>query len=329
MIKEITDANFAELLATGQPMVVDFWEEDLELFHRKGLVSKYKRYDLWEKEGIKDEANPLLPYNVTEPVVVKSYICENGEATEVRDNRTIQLEGRLIGGCMDILQMYPGTPYDKVREFNEKYKEDGFIWFMESCYLNLMGIRRAIWQLKQAGWLEHLKGFLIGRPLCFGEEAFGIDQYQAFQWMVDLTVEEVAYVEFVNLDDPKPGQQARAVEVILETTEAQGDGAEPTEDMSTIITGAARLNAALNILQQLEKNDIVGAAASIDVGSLSNIELWYGQRFQVKLGDANNMDIKISWMKSAVNQRSEYDMGILDVSFTTWPDRVGYTPIND
>ena len=99
--------------------------------------------------------------------------------------------------------------------------------------------------------------------------------------------------------------------------------------MSTIITGAARLNAALNILQQLEKNDIVGAAASIDVGSLSNIELWYGQRFQVKLGDANNMDIKISWMKSAVNQRSEYDMGILDVSFTTWPDRVGYTPIND
>ena len=25
MIKEITDANFAELLATGQPRVVDFW----------------------------------------------------------------------------------------------------------------------------------------------------------------------------------------------------------------------------------------------------------------------------------------------------------------
>ena len=25
MIKELTDANFAELLATGQPMVVDFW----------------------------------------------------------------------------------------------------------------------------------------------------------------------------------------------------------------------------------------------------------------------------------------------------------------
>ena len=136
-------------------------------------------------------------------------------------------------------------------------------------------------------------------------------------------------IEGVYLDDPKPGQQARAVEVVQETTAATEAASEPTEDMSTMITGAARLNAALNILQQLEKNDIVGAAASIDVGSLSNIELWYGQRFQVKLGDANNMDIKIAWMKSAVNQRSEYDMGILDVSFTTWPDRVGYTPIND
>ena len=136
-------------------------------------------------------------------------------------------------------------------------------------------------------------------------------------------------IEGVYLDDPKPGQQARAVEVVQETTTATEAASEPTEDMSTMITGAARLNAALNILQQLEKNDIVGAAASIDVGSLSNIELWYGQRFQVKLGDANNMDIKIAWMKSAVNQRSEYDMGILDVSFTTWPDHVGYTPIND
>ena len=136
-------------------------------------------------------------------------------------------------------------------------------------------------------------------------------------------------IEGVYLDAPKPGQQARAVEVVQDTTAATEAASEPTEDMSTMITGAARLNAALNILQQLEKNDIVGAAASIDVGSLSNIELWYGQRFQVKLGDANNMDIKIAWMKSAVNQRSEYDMGILDVSFTTWPDHVGYTPIND
>ena len=136
-------------------------------------------------------------------------------------------------------------------------------------------------------------------------------------------------VEGVYLDSPVPGEQARAVEVVLETTPEETGGAATEENEPVIITGAARLAAALDILEQLERNDIVGEAASIDVGSLSNIELWYGQRFQVKLGDANNMDIKIAWMKSAVNQRSEYDMGILDVSFTTWPDRVGYTPISD
>ena len=155
------------------PAVSDAWEL---LCGKKDTI---KGYDLWEKEGIKDEEHPLLPYNVTEPVVLKKYICENGIATEVEDDTEIQLEGRLIGGCMDILQMYPGTPYDKVNEFNEKYKEDGFIWFMESCDLNLMSIRRAIWQMKEAGWFAYLKGFLIGRPLCFGEEAFGIDQYRA------------------------------------------------------------------------------------------------------------------------------------------------------
>ena len=31
----------------------------------------------------------------------------------------------------------------------------------------------------------------------------GIDQYQAFQWMVNLTAEEVAYVEFINLREPQ------------------------------------------------------------------------------------------------------------------------------
>ncbi len=136
-------------------------------------------------------------------------------------------------------------------------------------------------------------------------------------------------VEGVYLDNPAPGQQAVALETML-TPAPTEDGAAATEETApVIITAADRLKTALAILQQLEANDIVGEAASIDVSSLSNIELWYGQRFQVKLGDANNMGIKISWMKSAVNQRSDYDMGILDVSFTTWPDRVGYTPFSD
>ncbi len=142
-----------------------------------GRIDTVKNYDLWEKESLKDEEHPLLPYNVTEPVEIKTFICKDGRA--MASTEEVVLEGRLIGGCMDILQMYPGTRYDKVKAFNDKYKEDGFIWFMEACDLNVISIRRAIWQMKEAGWFEHMKGFLIGRPLCFGEEAFGVDQYAA------------------------------------------------------------------------------------------------------------------------------------------------------
>ena len=36
-----------------------------------------------------------------------------------------------------------------------------------------------MWQMEQAGWFQHVKGFLIGRPLCHGQEMMGMDQYSA------------------------------------------------------------------------------------------------------------------------------------------------------
>lgn len=140
-----------------------------------GKTDSVHGYDKWEKEWLKDEEHPLLSYNVTEPVVLRRFPEED-----------VKLEGRLIGGCMDCLVNLLGTEYEHVKEFQERYKEDGFIWFLESCDLNIMGIRRAIWQMKHAGWFSHLKGFLIGRPLCFGMEMFGIDQYRA---VTDLLLE--------------------------------------------------------------------------------------------------------------------------------------------
>ena len=66
-----------------------------------------------------------------------------------------------------------------MKEFNDRYAEDGVIWFIESCDLNVMGIRRALWQMVEAGWFQNVRGFLIGRPYCHGQELFGLDQYRA------------------------------------------------------------------------------------------------------------------------------------------------------
>ena len=90
---------------------------------------------------------------------------------------------------------------------------------------------------------------------------------------------------------------------------------------------ADRLKAALLILESLEANEIVGEIASVDVTSLFNMELMYGQRYQVKLGDTSQMDKKISQMKQSVAQLNEYQSGILDVSYITWPDGPFYTPL--
>lgn len=126
-------------------------------------------YPLWEKESLKTEENPLEPYHVTEPRLL--HCVPAGEE--------ITMQGRLVGGCLDCLGNLVGTKYDKVTAFAERYREDGLIWFLEACDLSVMGIRRTLWQLSHADWFRHVKGFLVGRPLCFGEEAFGIDQYEA------------------------------------------------------------------------------------------------------------------------------------------------------
>ncbi len=131
----------------------------------------------------------------------------------------------------------------------------------------------------------------------------------------------------VEVESPSVGSEARAVEQMVPVTQETAPEGETvsTEPVFTI-TGADRLKAALLILDALELNDIVGEAASINVASLNSLELMYGTRYQVKLGNSENMEYKIASMKQAVAQLNEYQTGVLDVSFTTWPDRPGYTP---
>ena len=152
----------------------------------RGQKLTMQGYDKWERESLKDEEHPYEPYNLTETSVIK-YILPNGRtnieslATEnnLYEANVIEFSGRLLGGCMDCLVNLTGTKYDKVVEFTERYREDGIVWFLEACDMNLMSIRRAMWQMEHAGWFQYVKGFLIGRPLCNGQEMIGLDQYEA------------------------------------------------------------------------------------------------------------------------------------------------------
>ncbi len=139
-----------------------------------GRTDTITGYDKWEKESLKDEEHPLAPYNVTEERILRAYV-----GAERMGDEALTMRGRLLGGCMDCLVNLLGTRFDKTKEFAEKYRDDGIIWFLEACDLNVFGIRRAMWQMEEAGWFEHVKGFLIGRPLCYGQEMMGLDTYKA------------------------------------------------------------------------------------------------------------------------------------------------------
>ncbi len=154
----------------------------------RGEMHTVRGYELWEKEGLKDEEHPLEPYNVTEKRILRVFLPEHAAAENQKtaglkevmgeECRTV-IKGRLLGGCMDCLVNMLGTRYDRVTDFAERYRDDGIIWFLESCDLNVMAIRRAVWQMKNAGWFSHVRGFLIGRPVVFGQEMMGLDQYHA------------------------------------------------------------------------------------------------------------------------------------------------------
>lgn len=143
----------------------------------QGKKQKLQGYRGYEKESLKTEENPLAPYHITEKKELKLFVTSWEKGASQVDE--VFMSGRLVGGCMDCLVNLLGTRYDKTTEFLEKYKGDGFIWFLESCDLNVMAIRRAMWQMEHAGWFRYVKGFMVGRPLVHGQVLMGLDQYHA------------------------------------------------------------------------------------------------------------------------------------------------------
>ncbi len=146
-------------LLTGADTVVSKGEDGV-------TTVNVHNYDGWERESAKDEEHPFAPYQISELFMPAIY---GGR----------EAEGRLIGGCLDVLNNIAGTRFDRVKSFNSRYADDGVLWYLESCDLNVMDMRRALWHLRECGWFENATGFLIGRPMHFDEPMFGLNRHTA------------------------------------------------------------------------------------------------------------------------------------------------------
>ena len=89
----------------------------------------------------------------TQPVIYKNI---NGNVDEI---------GRIIGGCLDVLTNIIGTKYDYTKEFIERYKEDGIIWYFDIFSLTSEDLYNKLYQFKYAGYFKYTKCIIIGRIL--------------------------------------------------------------------------------------------------------------------------------------------------------------------
>lgn len=159
-------ATICDTMAIYGPNACDFgmepWHKSIEdVFNLlRGRQNSFSNYDGWEKSDC-DSDSKTAPYNITEPY--KQIVFPSGK---------VSFEGRFIGGCLDTLVTLAGTRFDVVKEFNRRYENDGIVWFLEACELGAMSVRRALWQLDNAGWFQNVKGFIIGRSLNY-EDRFG------------------------------------------------------------------------------------------------------------------------------------------------------------
>ena len=91
---------------------------------------------------------------------------------ENMNREKIDISGRMIGGCIDILSELFGTRFDKTKDFIEKYKQDGIIWYFDNCELTSEQLIRTLWKMKDNGWFEHTNGIVFGRSglekSCYG-----------------------------------------------------------------------------------------------------------------------------------------------------------------
>lgn len=138
-------------------------ENSLKLMaHEEFVQNSYEYHEVftgWEDDS-KKEKDPYEEYNLTKKV----------NWLNLKSEEKIEFSGRCIGGCLDVIKELIGTKYDKVKEYNHKYKNDGIIWFLEAFEFTTPVLYRTLWQMKNAGYFENCKGIIFGRPLIIKEE---------------------------------------------------------------------------------------------------------------------------------------------------------------
>ena len=115
-------------------------------------------------------------------------------------------------------------------------------------------------------------------------------------------------VEGLLIRTPQPGQSIQAIPGKLVDS---GDGTAVTLDQAQ---ADAQLDALISIMSGLEENRIIGQIAVIDVTDVNGLRLECPHLLTVRLGDAQRMDYKLSYLAAAADKLEENQSGELDLT---------------
>ena len=126
--------------------------DDIELL--EGSRKEFSSYGFHE-DGFHDRETGLEPISEDSPTWWKAPYCEES------------FQGRLIGGCMDVLEWFVRKKTADPSKFIEDYGPDGIVWYMETYDMDAARVGNALSMMEDAGWFEDVSGFVFGRPLFF------------------------------------------------------------------------------------------------------------------------------------------------------------------
>ena len=115
-------------------------------------------------------------------------------------NKKIHTEGRLIGGCLDVIEYLIGTPYDGMNEFIERYKDDGIIWYFDIFAMSPENVYYTLLHLKHAGYFEYCKAVLIGRVAFESKSMCKLTYEKAYK----LALKGIDYISEMDIGHTKP-----------------------------------------------------------------------------------------------------------------------------
>lgn len=126
-----------------------------------------KENPLWQKNNLE-----ILKGNIVKQKSFKKYAtCSdkwndiNGFNHNVKwiSKKDVDIRGRIIGGCFDVIRCHFGTFLDNMNNFVVRYADDGIIWYFDVFSCTPLDFYLTLLQMKYAGLFVNCKGVLIGR----------------------------------------------------------------------------------------------------------------------------------------------------------------------